>query len=44
MNSEQIMGLILALSALFLGVTIKYEAYDKVKGSDKDSNKKERER
>lgn len=44
MNTEQVMGLILALSTLFLGTIYKIEAYNKVKESDKDSNKNERER
>lgn len=44
MNNDQIMGLILALSALFLGTVYKIEAYSKLRESDKDSDKDERER
>ena len=44
MNNDQIMGLILALSALFLGTVCKMEAYSKLRESDKDSDKDERER
>lgn len=45
MNNDQIMGLILALSALFLGTVCKIEAYSKLRESDKeDSNKNEEER
>mgnify|MGYP003398744046 FL=1 len=44
MNHDQIMGLILALSALFLGTVCKIEAYSKLKESDKDDSKNERER
>ena len=43
MNNDQIMGLILALSALFLGTVCKMEAYSKLRESE-DSNKNERER
>ena len=44
MNNDQIMGLILALSALFLGTVYKIEAYSILRESDKDSDKDERER
>lgn len=40
MNNDQIMGLILALSALFLGTIYKIEAYSKLKESDKDDSNK----
>lgn len=43
MNHDQIMGLILALSALFLGTVCKIEAYSKLKESDKDSKDKRRD-
>ena len=44
MNHDQIMGLILALSMVFLGTICKIEAYSKLRESDKDSDKDERER
>ena len=44
MNNDQIMGLILALSALFLGTICKMEAYSELRESEEDSNKNERER
>ena len=45
MNNDQIMGLILALSALFLGTVCKMEAYSKLRESEEnDSDKNERER
>ena len=44
MNHDKIMGLILALSMLFLGTVYKIEAYSKLRESDKDSEKDERER
>ena len=45
MNNDQIVGLILALSALFLGTVCKIEAYSKLRESEEDdSDKNERER
>ena len=44
MNNNQIMGLILALSALFLGTVCKIEAYSKLRESEEDSYKNEREK
>ena len=44
MNHDQIMGLILALSMLFLGTVCKIEAYSKLRESEEDSDKDERER
>lgn len=44
MNNEQVMALILALGTLFLSTIVKIEAYSKLRESEDDSNKNERER
>ena len=44
MNNDQVMALILALGTLFLSTIVKIEAYSKLKESEEDSNKNERER
>ena len=43
MNNNDL-GLILVAFTMLLGVTLKYNAYNKIKESDKDSDKDERER